>query len=43
MKIKKPQVHFIIKILLLKNECKIPDVCLTFIFCEKIFFMIKWT
>ena len=49
MKIKKPQVRFIIKIFLIKNECKIPYGCLTYpmgvlhSFSTKNIFIIKWT
>ena len=44
MKIKKPQDLFIVKdiFLIKKNECKTPYGCLTFIFYQKYFFMIKW-
>ena len=36
-KIKKPWVQFIIKILLIENECKTPRGCLTFFFYQKYF------
>ena len=39
-KLKKPKVHLIIKKLFLtENECKKRCGCLTFIFCQKHFFM----
>ena len=37
MEMKKPEVHFIIKIFLIETECKTPYGCLTFIFYEKYF------
>ena len=36
-KIKKPKVHFTIKIFLIENACKTPIGCLTFIFYRKYF------
>ena len=39
MKIKKPEVHFIIKKkFLIENECKTPTACLKFIFYYKYFY-----
>ena len=35
---KKPEVHFIIKIILIENECKTYYGCLTFIFYQNIFY-----
>ena len=37
IKLKKPQIHFIIKNIFDKNEFKTPIGCLTFVFCQKCF------
>ena len=42
IKIKSLKSILSIKIFLIENKCKTPYGCLTFIFNQKCFFMIKW-
>ena len=40
---KKALILFIVETFLIENECNTPIGCLTFIFYQKYFFMVKWT